>query len=180
MGLAVAMTDREANRVLLPVRCTNGTAWVARDMTGRSKAKYLAPLNSNEDFKHLLIQSPGYVPGGDLLVVEGGFDVARLYEHEMHSWGLLGSTLHNEQLNMFFALPAYTRIMFGLDPNVPRSKIDAMCAKLTIKFSNLFTLDWPQGTDPGSSTKEQARSAVHNAKRWGHCAPINSGGLLGG
>jgi hypothetical protein len=148
MGIGYAYEGRERDRIIIPVTCDAGRAWVARDMTGKAKARYLAPDGNDAAMRRLTMDTPGYVPGGDLVLVEGVFDAMRIYEAGFHARALLGSVLHEQQRPLFFSLPRSTRITVGLDPDVPSTKIKAIARALSIRFA-LRVVFWPGG-DPGS------------------------------
>lgn len=171
MRIGICTSGREYGRIILPVACPNGTAWVGRDYTGRSKEdssypKYLAPKDSATEFKSLMGFSPGYVPGGDLAIVEGQWDVARFYEHELHSASLLGKEIHEEQIRMLWQyLPVDTTIILCLDPEVSAGTIRKIHKALTDKFCNLLIWEKPQ-YDPGDTLKEEAWQAIMKAHTW--------------
>lgn len=166
--LRICLTGRERDRVILPISCPHGDAWVARDMSGKANAKYLAPEGSAEDFRRLVLRTPNYEPGADLVVVEGGWSALRLYEYGLHAWALLGHELHSEQLPLFFALPATTRVVLMLDPDVKSHKVSRAARRLSLKFGSNLRIAALQNGDPADDgvSKEEVMRAVAQARAW--------------
>ncbi len=166
-GVGFCKTGKYFNRAIIPVRSQFGNAWTARDATNMHKEDLRRPKYNNpagEWAQDLLMGWEHYEPGADLCLVEGPFDVMRLYEHGIHSFGLLGKKLGAGQRAQLLTLPSNTYVTILIDPEEKRWTVDDIRDSLSLKFKNLFIGQLPEGVDPGSSTKKQARKAIDDAR----------------
>ena len=165
-GVGFCKVGKYHSRVVIPVKSEWGSAWTARDATGVLDKKRPKYLNPKGDWANdLLMGWDQYEPGADLCLVEGPFDVLRMYEHGIPSVGMLGKELGPGQRSQLLTLPSNTYITILVDPEEKRWTTDNIIAKLSLKFRNIFIGKLPMGVDPGSSTKKQAQLAIDTATR---------------
>ena len=156
------------HRSVIPVVSEHGRAWTARDATenwktDEKRSKYYNPRGAWA--KDLLFGWEFYEPGADLVIVEGPFDVMKLWEHGISAVALLGKELGKGQRAQLLSLPSSTYITILIDPEEKRWTVDDIVAKLVLKFRNLMKGKLPTGVDPGDSTKQQAFLAIDQAVR---------------
>jgi len=167
-GVGFCKTGLCWDRAVIPVSSPFGQAWTARDATDKWKedpkrSKYYNPRGGWAN--DLLFGWPQYEAGSDLILVEGPFDVMKLYEYGLSAMALLGKELGQGQRAQLLSLPADTYVVVLIDPEEKRWIIDDIRDKLSLKFRNMFVGKLPIGVDPGSSTKKQAIDCVDSAER---------------
>ncbi len=158
-GIGFCNSGRYAHRVIVPVDCPNGSAWVARATDGSLYPKYLnppgAPLGR-------LLMGWDDLAGGDFVIVEGAFDVVRFWQHGIAAVATLGKVLHPEQLGLLRCLPKDATPTVMLDPEEGSAPFK-MASRLRCHFGSVYIASLPLGTDPGSSTVDQAQAALDAA-----------------
>lgn len=158
--------DKDTNlswRLFIPIECPFGRSWTARDTTGERLPRYLNPAGA--DHRKMLIGWSKIRMTGDLVICEGPMDAIKLWQHDVSAVALGGKELHDEQLAQLVKLPRDTSVTVMLDPEeleAPRK----VAARLSVHFSEIYLAKLPEGVDPGSSTMEQAHSAMESAVRW--------------
>jgi len=162
-GLGWARTGRFACRLIIPVECPNGRSFTARDMTGQQEPKYLNPAGANHG--RLLLGWKHAPLDGDVALVEGPLDAIKLWQHGIPALALMGKVLHKEQLEMLLAKPVDAGITVMLDPEEQTAPYD-VARQLTCRFGSVHIARLPDGVDPGSATRNQARMAVESAERY--------------
>lgn len=152
-----------ADRLFIPIRCPAGHSWTARDMTGEQMPKYMNPPGA--DHRRLLIGWNVARLTGDLVICEGPLDAIKLWQHDITALALGGKELHDEQLAQLMELSPETAVTVMLDPEEEVAPLN-VATRLSIHFKNIYMAKLPMGVDPGSSTREQAHTAVDEATRW--------------
>jgi len=156
---------RYTKRIVFPIRCPNGYAFTSRTVCG-VEPKYLHP--SGAKLSNLIYGWKQAAPkvGGEIILVEGTFDVIRLSQHGIVSLGLFGKQLHKKQKRLITGLkPSSVTVM--LDSDDP--KIDKSINDISLKlsgFTDVYIARLPYGIDPGDSTKEQAWTSYRQAVKF--------------
>jgi hypothetical protein len=148
-------------RIIIPFECPNGKSFTARDLTGEQEPKYLNP--KGVDHARLLYGWPFVPTNSDFALVEGPLDAMKFNQHGISALGTGGKVLSTEQLNMLFSRPAHVRVVVMYDPEEHTAPFGA-AEQLITRFRNLYIGKLPLGTDPGSSTRKQARRAMDRAE----------------
>lgn len=167
-GVGFCRDGKFYNRAIVPVSSAYGSAWTARDATDAWKTNDRRPKYTNPPggwAQDLLMGWDSYEPGQDLCIVEGPFDVMKLYEHGIAAVGLLGKVLGAGQRAQLLTLPSNTYVTILIDPEEKRWTVDDIHASLCMKFKNIYVGTLPQGVDPGSSTQQEARRAIDQSTR---------------
>ena len=164
--IGYALSDRYADRAIVPIACDGARAFVARDMTGSAKQKYLNPKSAN--FNKLLYAFDAVKRESKLALVEGVFDSIRLDEYGVPSVAIFGKKLHDAQLAMLLKSEA-DRIDVMLDPEAQDEMLDA--ARRLSMFFDVRVCLLPKGADPGGASSELIRDVLAQAK------PFDDGGL---
>ncbi len=157
-GMGFCDSGRYGGRVIVPVVCPRGSAWVAR-ATGDQEPKYLNP--SRAALGRLVMGWDDLV-GGDFVIVEGAFDVIRLWQHGIKAVATLGKVLHSEQMGLLRCMPREAAPTVMLDPEEKIAPFN-MASMLKLHFRRVYVASLPVGVDPGSSTAAQANAAVDGA-----------------
>lgn len=161
-GIGFCNHGRYGGRVLVPVVCPHGSAWVARAVDEKKEPKYLNPPRAALG---RLIMGWDDVAGSDFVIVEGAFDVVRLWQHGIKAVAMLGKRLQPEQYGLLRCMPRDATPTVMLDPEEKAAPL-AMATTLARHFERVFVAALPKGVDPGSSTAEQARTALDSAWRY--------------
>lgn len=157
-GMGFCNSGRFEGRVIVPVACPRGSAWVAR-ATGIQEPKYLNPSRAALG---RLVMGWDDLTGGDFVIVEGVFDVIRLWQHGITAVATLGKVLHSEQMGLLRCLPREAAPTVMLDPEEQIAPFK-MATMLKLHFRRVRVASLPAGVDPGSSTAEQAKAAIDGA-----------------
>jgi len=162
-GLGYCTRGRYADRIVMPFSCPGGSSFTARAAVEMRGPRYLNP----EDAKHgRLVYGWADCDGRKVVVlVEGPFDVIRLWQYGIPALALLGKALHRQQLRLLCRLPISTRIITMLDPEA-RDKAFAAASMLSFKYRDLWISQLPVGVDPGEASKVQAVAALDSAERY--------------
>jgi len=149
-------------RVIIPFECPNGKSFTARDLTGKQEPKYLNPKGVDHS---RLLYGWTFVPlsAPVIALVEGPTDTMMFYQHGIPALGCGGKVLSSAQLAMLFRRPEHTRIVVMYDPEEKTAPY-AAAEQLLVRFRNTSIGKLPDGVDPGSSTRKQARRALEGAK----------------
>jgi len=162
-GLGYCTRGRYADRIVMPFACPNGSSFTARAAVEMRGPRYLNPENAQH--RHMIYGWKCAVVHPALALVEGPFDVIKMWQHGISAMGLLGKALHREQLRLLCRLPAATRIVLMLDPEARPGAFEA-AAKLSGRFGSVWIAQLPAGVDPGKASKAQARAAWGGAERY--------------
>jgi hypothetical protein len=155
--LGWARKGRYGGRIIIPVECPNGFSFTARDVTGKQEPRYLNP--SGADHGKLLLGWNLHKIKGDVVIVEGPVDAIKLWQHGFPAIALMGKTLHLEQLIMLVEKPRDAAITVMLDPEENEAPFK-VAEQLICRFDDVSIAKLPNGVDPGSSTFEEASSAI--------------------
>ncbi|KKM27992.1 hypothetical protein LCGC14_1569180, partial [marine sediment metagenome] len=142
-GIGFCNSGRYSHRVIVPVDCPNGSAWVARATDGSQYPKYLNPADAA--FGRLLMGWDD-MAGGDFVIVEGVFDVVRLWQHGIPAVATLGKVLHPEQLSLLRCLPRDAAPTIMLDPEEVAAPLQ-MASRLRWHFGSVYVATLPTGVD---------------------------------
>ena len=165
-----------AGYVVIPVRCPNGYAFLARDATNRNDTtKRLRYKNAPGKWASDLIfgWEQAQLDGADLVIVEGAFDAMMLRQHGINALALLGKELYPNVRALLYSLPRSTRIIIMLDAGehaATRKIADQLWARFN--HSLYIAQPFPQRPnepkiDAGNSSRELAYTAIDNARKFG-------------
>ncbi len=162
-GLGYCTRGRYADRIVMPFTCPAGSSLTARAAVEMRGPRYLNP----EDAKHgRLLYGWADCDGRKVIVlVEGPFDVIRLWQYGIPALALLGKELSREQLRLLCRLPIATRIVILLDPEA-RKKAFGAASMLSFKYRDLWIGQLPCGVDPGEASKVQAWAVLDGMERY--------------
>lgn len=159
--LGFCFSGEYANRIIIPYY-ENGELlfYTGRDFTDSLDPKY---LNVSWERKHFFFNYERVVSrnGYDFIViVEGPFDVLSMPEHAVC---LLGKAkeLSEEQVKL---LKKFKRIYIALDNDATKDSY-ALCMNIRKKFSAVYTVVLPEGSDPGI-LKEKMYDLLKEAKQY--------------
>lgn len=96
-NIGYCTTGRYAGRVVIPVECDGMLSFVARDMTGNSKFKY---LNPGTLAAHYLMGYDRLDPDEPVHCVEGSFDCIRWDAHGFNTVAYFGAFLRQPQVEL--------------------------------------------------------------------------------
>lgn len=153
---------RYAHRIILPIECPGGRSFTARSVDPSAERKYLNPPAPKG--KLLFGWNQAVKPGGELVIVEGPFDVLRLASHGIGAVAVMGITLARYQ----------RRLLISIKPSTITVMLDGGVEARTIKIANdmlgiahqVFIASLPDGIDPGEADKTTAWNAIRNARRY--------------
>ena len=93
-------TGKYRGRVIIPIRCGGLSSFVARDMTGGSRRKYLNPATLAS---HFLMGYDYITKDAVIHCVEGSFDVIRWDSYGFPTVGYFGDRLRDDQIELLKA-----------------------------------------------------------------------------
>jgi len=152
---------RYAGRVILPFSCPHGRSFTARDATGHQRPRYLNP--KGVDHGRLLYGWFQAHKQPEIVLVEGPFDVVRLWEFGIPAIGLLGKMLTRAKRTLLSRLPPSTRLVIMLDPEENEAP-ERVALGLASHFDSLRIAKLPLGVDPGSSEPAHVEESVNKSK----------------
>lgn len=112
---------RYAGRVIIPVACRGMSSFVARDVTGRARQKYLNPgaaLMGQMLFGYDTLRS-----GATVVAVEGVFDAIRLQQHGLPAVAYFGAEPRDGQTRLLERLEP-RRVILLPDPDAYQPALD--------------------------------------------------------
>lgn len=141
-----------ADRLIFPINQWGFTSRTihpdgAFDMMG-IKSKYKHPKGFEiSNYTYDL----GWLDQPPLILVEGVFDVLRLYEFGYKAVGVFGCSLHEKQFNDIIQHSHFSEAIVALDGDKPgREATEKMCDKLCPYFEEVSFINLYQDEDPGS------------------------------
>lgn len=152
---------RYGDRIILPFSCPNGRAFTTRAALDGQEPKYLNPPGPRG---RLLYGWQNVQTGGELIFVEGPFDVLRLAAHGLAAVAVMGLSLGSAQVRLV-GQAHLSSVTLMLDAGV-ETEAQLMAADLLGTAGAVFIARLPAGIDPGSSTREQAWEAFRGAQRY--------------
>jgi hypothetical protein len=158
--IGYARSGYYSHRVIVPIVCPNGRSFVARDLTGNSKIKYLNPKSSNHS--KLLYGWKQNDLESDFILSEGPLDAMKLNQHGLSALALGGKILHPHQFKLLTMRSPYGSPTIMLDPDAYEESF-TMAKTLSLYFKSVYIAKLSPDIDPGSSTREQAEFAYVNA-----------------
>lgn len=150
---------RYANRIVLPYSCPGGRSFNTRATEKDQEPKYLNPPAPKG---RLLYGWQNAVEGGELVVVEGPFDVLRLVVHGIAAVAVMGLVLGPAQLRLLSQLRLASATVM-LDAGV-ETEAQALASSLLGAVGEVFVARLPGKADPGEATREQAWEALRTAR----------------
>lgn len=156
-------TGEKWTRVVIPVRRADGklVGIMGRAIDSACPDKYWSYVHfvkTNHLFGLDRIEKRDSV-----IVVEGMFDVLRLWGYGLPVVGIIGSEPSERQAQM---LLGFKRVLLALDRDSAGEKGNRRLTGRLLNRVPLFAVPFPDGkTDPKQFTKEEAERAVANAKR---------------
>lgn len=177
-GLGFCKGGTFYNRVIIPVHCPHGRAFLGRDATDEWTHNESRPKYRNASGKwasQMLYGWPQYerlLADGrrvDLAIVEGPFDVMRLWQHGIPAMALFGKELLAGQVSLLHKLSAGTRIILMIDPEESPFVISNIAAQLYARFKIYVAraiMRDDKLIDPGDSLRSEAYQSIDNPERW--------------
>lgn len=173
-GIGYCRKGRYANRIVLPIVCPTGRSFTTRATMPDQQPRYLNPLEV--DNRTLLYGWPHVNPTGDIVLVEGPFDVLRAHSFGIPAVGITGNRITDPQLTLLLTRPASSSVTVMLDPQELTAPA-ILAAQLMVRFRDVFIarLDGPgplgadgkpEKLDPGNATKPQFMDALRRAQRF--------------
>lgn len=161
--LGFCSSGRYAKRIIIPISCPNGKAFVARDATGGAlKPKYLNPVGMT---KGDLVHGWQSLKNGPLVLVEGTTDVMNMVSYGYECLGILGKSLGVGQLTLLFTLPPNKPVVIMLDPEELTAPIK-IASQLNFHFEDVKIAKLPPCYDPGNATRVVAYEAYKKAYKY--------------
>lgn len=158
-----ARRGRYASRIIIPVDCPNGRSFTARAISDKDYPKYLNPPGA--DHGRLLVGWHHANIREDIVLVEGPFDIAKVWQHGLRGYAVQGKVLHSEQLRLLFRKPAVSSITIMFDPEETEAPYQ-VARQLLAHFSNISIARLPDGIDPGKSNSSEAWDAYNNSTKF--------------
>lgn len=142
-------------RVIIPVWHGNGyVSYVGRDVTGKSKSRYLTcyPENEVRDIKQCVFGTQR-TSGDTVIVTEGVFDALRI---GFGGLAVLGSSWTQEQARIIGTTYKRSFILFDAEPEAAKkaTSLARACAMFAGHRSGVVTLSGERGMDPASLPEE--------------------------
>jgi DNA primase len=153
--LGLARYGRYAGRVIVPVVCAGVRSFVARDVTGMAPKKYLNPPESV--YSHLLFDYDQNKGKETVTLVEGVFDVMRLWQSGVPACALFGKSLGDGQLALLLdSKIKKVRIMLDDDAYVKSMEV----ARTLGALFDVELIQLPPGRDPADLGKKEVQACM--------------------
>lgn len=162
-GLGYCDKGRYADRIVFPINCPHGQSFTARDATENQsqQPKYLNPKGVDHG---RLLYGWSTLGDGDVILVEGPTDVLSLVQRGYEVLGLLGKSLHVEQMKLLLNLPRDKTFIIMLDPEETEAPYK-VGKQLLCRFERVYVAGLP-GVDPNEATREQTYHAYKKSSRF--------------
>lgn len=158
-GMGYCMSGKYRERVVIPVVCGGMTSFVARDMSGRSKFKYLNPGTLQANF---LGGFDRLDPGAPVYVMEGIFDAIRWDGWGFQSCPYFGSHLRDPQVELLAELDPPELIV--VPDGEAYQDVVVKCSHIAHRFRSMKVVKLPRGIDPDTvANKKAARRHIIEA-----------------
>lgn len=149
---------RYAGRVIIPVDTDGLSGFVARDMTGNARQKYLNPVALQS---LLLFGYDELVPDSPVVLVEGVFDAMRLWSYGIQAVAYFGSEPKAPQISLLHRR-AIKEVIAMPDPDA-LVKAHNWVAKLVPEFE-VVRLASIQGADPDEAGILEVERSIFSAR----------------
>tara|TARA_Y100000004_G_scaffold62926_1_gene70479 strand:- start:405 stop:1418 length:1014 start_codon:yes stop_codon:yes gene_type:complete len=153
-----ARRGRYAGRVIIPVKCSGMTSFVARDSTGDAIQKYLNPGAAM--MGQMLFGYDACSPSSLIVAVEGVFDAIRLWSLGIPAVAYFGSHPRVGQTRLLEQLEP-SRLILMPDPDAV-GQVTEYAASVCGKFDELYVAQL-QSCDPASAPREEVLDALKRA-----------------
>jgi 5S rRNA maturation endonuclease (ribonuclease M5) len=161
-----------AGRIVFPIRDENGSlvGWSGRLATDdkllqKRDNKWMHKLDFDKGFVlYNYNNAKPYIEGtGELIIVEGPFDVMRLWSYGIYNVvAVMGSSLTPEQLQLAVS-SAFKMYVFLDGDGAGKSGARRICEQL-VRYGNVYLVE--ADGDPDDLSLEEAYDAISNAKRY--------------
>ena len=157
----IGVVGRYAGRFIFPVLFRKKVvAYQARDMTGRSPAKYL----TEGDVSNFLYNFDNIVPSTQLCIAEGIFSGTRIGGNFSCTFS---TSLSDTQILLLQELKPDPLVLcwdIGADGSDAFFKARAAMSRLSTHFPNMFWVPLPPGHDPDSLGTNTMRNLIQDSK----------------
>ena len=161
------------NRIILPFECPNGRSFTARSVESYLKPKYLNPPDLRS---HLLYGWQNVTSRGDLVLVEGPFDVVRLISHGLAAVAIFGLSLSHAQ-KVLLAQAQLSSITVMLDAGV-ETEAEKIAVSLQQFVGKVYIARLPSNMDPGETTREIAWKTFRSAQGYSSSRRTRMGSIV--
>jgi len=153
--LGLCQGGRYGGRVIVPVHCAGVRSFIARDVTGTSNKKYLNPPDAS--FSHLLFNYDHCRESDMITLVEGAFDVMKLWQAGIDAIALFGKSLGDGQLALLLD-SRIEKVRIMLDDDAYKKSLEV--SKALGALFEIELIELPAGRDPADLSRKEAQACM--------------------